>query len=519
MDNSKHQKSKIIKRRIIFLIFDLLIVTSSFLFFIWLKPASKSQYLPNYILPFLIFLVLWILISILISKFDIHKAKNPKEAIIPIIIANLTIFAVVSTLVYLIGSISYSRAIVYGTITLSSLIEIIIAYSYFSYLKPIYVPDAEELQTKKPKFYPVDKSFEIDKSEDAKFIEGREQIRDVIINESGGNTYDFISQFIDVGNPKNLLVSTTTQFNIDKLPPDTYNSIANLHRINDFRRVNKFFESVNVKLPFGGIFIDNAETFGLRKKRILQKYPKIINHVYYFFDFIFTRVFPKLPGLKNFYFFATLGHNRVLSRAETLGRLYSCGFEIVEEKYIEGHLYFVARKIKEPYYDENPSYGPLFKMNRIGKGGKIIGVYKFRTMHPYAEYLQDFVIKKHGFSEEGKVANDFRLNYWGRFLRKYWLDEFPQLINVVKGDMKLVGVRPLSRNYFNLYSDELKEKRLKYKPGLVPPFYVDLPKSLEEIMGSELNYLEQYEKKPFKTDLIYFYKAFFNIIFRRARST
>ena len=519
MEDNKRHRNKRFRKRITFILFDACIVTCSFLFFAWIKPATESVVIPTYTFPFLYFLGIWILISILISKFDINKAKNSKEAIIPVIIANLTIFFVIITLIYLIGNTSYSRVLVFGTIILSSFIEIFLAYFYFSYLKPVFVPDAEEIQSKKPKFYPVDKTFKTDNRQDIKYIENRQQIRDIIINESGKRIYSFISQFIDVGNPKNLLVSTTTQFNIDKLPSETYNSIANLHRINDFRRVNKFFESINNKLPLGGIFIDNAETFGLRKKRILQEYPPIINRIYYFFDFLFSRVFPKLPGLKKFYFFATLGHNRVISRAEALGRIYSCGFEIIEEKYIEGHLHFVARKIKEPYYDENPSYGPLFKMNRIGKDGKIIGVYKFRTMHPYAEYLQDYVINKHGFSEEGKVANDFRLNYWGRLLRKYWLDEFPQLINVVKGDMKLVGVRPLSRNYFNLYSDELKEKRLKYKPGLVPPFYVDLPKSLDEIMESELNYLKRYEKSPFKTDFKYFHKAFFNIIFRRARST
>lgn len=519
MTENKRHRNKALRRKFTFILLDVCIVSCSFLFFAWIKPATKSIVLPAYTVPFLYFLGIWVLISVLISKFDIHKAKNSREAIIPVIIANLTIFFVVITLIYLVGNISYSRIIVFGTIFLSGFIEIFLAYFYFSYLKPVYVPDAEEIKTRKPKFYPVDKTFKTDKQEDIKFVENREQVKEIIINESGKPIYDYISQFIDVGNPKNLLVSTTTQFNIDKLPAGTYNSIANLHRINDFRRINKFFESVNTKLPLGGIYIDNAETFGLRKKRILQQYPPIINRIYYMFDFIFMRGFPKLPILKNFYFYATLGRNRVLSRAETLGRLYSCGFEVLEEKYIEGDLYFTARKTKKPYYDETPSYGPLFKMNRIGKNGKTIGVYKFRTMHPYAEYLQDYVVGKYGLSEEGKVANDFRLNFWGKFLRKYWLDELPQLINVFKGDMKLVGVRPLSRNFFNLYSDELKEKRLKHKPGLIPPFYVDLPKSLEEIMESELKYLELYEKKPFKTDFVYFRKAFFNIVFRRARST
>jgi len=410
MGKDKNSKGKVLHTRVVFALFDILIVTLSFLFIIWIEPGTKSFYLPTYLNPFIAFLVIWVLVSILISKFDVHKAKNSKEAIVPVLITNLTIFAVTMTAIYLIGNLSYSFSIVFGTILLATFVEIFLAYMYFSYLKPVFVPDAEEIETKKPKFYPVDKSFKTDNIDDTEFVENREQVKDIIINESNQHTYEFISQYIDVGNPQNLLVSTTTQFNIDKLPPNTFNSITNLHRVNDYRRINKFFESVNNKLPLGGILINNAETFGLRKQRILQDYPPVFNRMYYFFDFIFTRVFPKLAGFKKFYFFATLGHNRVLSRAETLGRLYSCGFEVLEEKYISGQLYFVARKIKEPYFDEDPSYGPLFKMNRIGKDGKMIGVYKFRTMHPFAEYLQDYVVNKFGFSVEGKPANDFRLN-------------------------------------------------------------------------------------------------------------
>ena len=103
-------------------------------------------------------------------------------------------------------------------------------------------------------------------------------------------------------------------------------------------------------------------------------------------------------------------------------------------------------------------------------------------------------------------------------MRKFWLDELPMIINLLKGDMKIVGVRPLSKQYFNLYSDEMKEKRLRYKPGLVPPFYVDMPKTLEEIMESENRYLDAYSKNPVWVDIRYFFMAFYNIIFRRARS-
>ena len=84
-------------------------------------------------------------------------------------------------------------------------------------------------------------------------------------------------------------------------------------------------------------------------------------------------------------------------------------------------------------------------MNRIGKNGKSIQVFKFRTMHPYAEYIQDYIYKIHDLQKGGKFKNDFRVTTWGRIMRKLWIDELPMLINLVRGQLKFVGVRPLLR--------------------------------------------------------------------------
>jgi lipopolysaccharide/colanic/teichoic acid biosynthesis glycosyltransferase len=170
-------------------------------------------------------------------------------------------------------------------------------------------------------------------------------------------------------------------------------------------------------------------------------------------------------------------------------------------------------------YDCNPSYGFLCRLKRIGKEGKIINVYKLRTMHPYAEYLQEYVCNNNHISKDGKFTNDYRVTNWGKILRKLWIDEFPMFINIMKGELKLFGVRPLSQHYYNLYRDSLKQKRKKYKPGLVPPYYVDMPKSLDEIMDSEEKYLDEYEKNPLMTDVKYFSKAVSNILFKGARSS
>jgi lipopolysaccharide/colanic/teichoic acid biosynthesis glycosyltransferase len=106
----------------------------------------------------------------------------------------------------------------------------------------------------------------------------------------------------------------------------------------------------------------------------------------------------------------------------------------------------------------------------------------------------------------------------GGFMRRFWLDELPMLINLFKGDLKLVGVRPLSTHYFSLYPEEMQRRRSQYRPGLVPPFYVDMPKSLDEVIDSERRYLDLYDKRPFRTDWVYFWRAMWNIFVKRARS-
>jgi lipopolysaccharide/colanic/teichoic acid biosynthesis glycosyltransferase len=128
------------------------------------------------------------------------------------------------------------------------------------------------------------------------------------------------------------------------------------------------------------------------------------------------------------------------------------------------------------------------------------------------------VYEKNDLAEGGKMGDDFRVTTAGKFFRKFWIDELPMIINLFKGDLKIVGVRPLSQHFLSLYSQELKDLRLKHKPGLVPPFYADLPKTLDKIMDSEIRYLKAYEKNPLLTDIKYFIKSFYNILIKKARS-
>ena len=343
-------------------------------------------------------------------------------------------------------------------------------------------------------------------------------MKSLIIEKIGEEAYDYFSKYIDFESNRTFVVSTTNVFNILNNPTQ-FNAFVNLSRTNDTRFINKFFESVNSRLKNDDIFIGCLETISSRMQRLpIGKIP-VIGSVYFAVEFVFNRISPKVIGLKKIYFLLTRGRNRLLSKAEVLGRLVCCGFEIIDYKQINGLTYYVAKKIKEPTFDMNPSYGPLYRMPRIGKSGKIIKVYKMRTMHPYAEYLQGYILQNHGYAESGKPANDFRLTPWGKFMRKYWLDELPQLINVLEGDLKLVGIRPISQRYFEDIPPDLQQMRLNHKPGCIPP-YVSLNRksNVTSVLESEREYMIEKEKHPYTTDTKYFFKAIFNIVFKNKRS-
>jgi lipopolysaccharide/colanic/teichoic acid biosynthesis glycosyltransferase len=502
------------KRTVVFLILDIFIVFFAFLLAAFFKTGKEKALFNYYWIPFLIFEFVWIGTSLIFGKYNLDRLSKQKDYLMSIVKSNLLVLLSI-TFVIFFASLSYSRLIVFQTVIYATIVEGILSYLIIQSKVLNKSMDALDQYIKAPK---VDKKLDISDSKVSIPTESLRQRKQLIDDEVGKRALAFIEKKIQLGDPEILITSTTNKFNILNQQSKAFKSIVNLKRINDFDRINKFFETINSKLFIGGVYINFAETKKLRKTRILAKYPPIIDWIVYTTDFIFNRVMPKLWTTKRIYFFLTKGRNRVISKAETFGRLYSCGFEIVDEELIDGLLYFVCRKVGEPVFDTNPTYGPLVKLRRYGKNGKKIGVYKMRTMHPYSEYLQDYIFEKNKLQEGGKFADDFRITYLGRFFRKFWLDELPMFINVFRGEMKIVGVRPLSEQYFNLYNEELKSKRLNYKPGLIPPFYVDMPTTLDEIMESELRYLEAYDKKPFLTDLRYFFIAGYNILFKKARS-
>ena len=156
------------------------------------------------------------------------------------------------------------------------------------------------------------------------------------------------------------------------------------------------------------------------------------------------------------------------------------------------------------------STGPVFyKQVRVGRNGIDFGLFKFRSMVVDAD--------KKGLITVG--GRDPRITRSGYFIRKYKLDELPQLINVLVGDMSLVGPRPEVRKYVDLYTDE-QQKVLSVKPGITDYAsieYMDENEILGKSSDPEKTYIEEIMPEKIKYNMKYIQNKnvseYFKIIF------
>ena len=108
---------------------------------------------------------------------------------------------------------------------------------------------------------------------------------------------NFINLYFNLSLISNYLTSTSDQINLEKLTFGKFSSILNLKKVNDIRYINKFFETVNTILPNSGLYLGKVVTYPNRRSAILKKYPPILNKIIYIFDYIFSRILPKLPKI------------------------------------------------------------------------------------------------------------------------------------------------------------------------------------------------------------------------------
>lgn len=156
----------------------------------------------------------------------------------------------------------------------------------------------------------------------------------------------------------------------------------------------------------------------------------------------------------------------------------------------------------------------LFKHKRIGKNGKEIYIYKFRTMVENAEDLiKSFTPEQlKEYKENFKLENDPRVTKIGKILRKTSLDELPQLLNIIKGDLSIIGPRPVVEDELEKYGMN-KKKFLSVTPGLTGYWAANgrSDTTYEQRMEMELYYVDN---MSFKLDFKIFFKTILSVIKR-----
>ena len=159
------------------------------------------------------------------------------------------------------------------------------------------------------------------------------------------------------------------------------------------------------------------------------------------------------------------------------------------------------------------SKGPVFFAHkRIGKNGKEIKILKFRTMVENAEDLiKEFTPEQmKEFKENFKLKNDPRITNMGKFLRKTSLDELPQLINIIRGELSLIGPRPIVARELEKYENN-KEKFLSVTPGLTGYWAANgrSNTTYEQRMIMELYYIDNIS---WKLDLKIFFRTILSVL-------
>ena len=475
-------------------------------------PLSTAVPFQKYSVFVLIFSTMWLLFGYICHRYVPVKYMKMGKDVRRLLMASVLLFGGMSGYMAWMEGRHFSIWVLL-TLWLAmmgvSIIFLIFKHAYR------YALDADEQPIEAPKrtpqgvLYPAQQISEND----------RQEMQEGILEFAEEKVLRYVEKNINLYSTNTFTLRSTDLYNIKKLPSYRFDAIVNFMPLNQIRGVNKLFTTVNDKLPDNGIWICCYEPQSVTKRNILNRFPPVIGWIYYIAFFCYKRVLPKMFMTSRLYFDITEGKNRVLSKAEVMGRLCYCGFEIIDERKKGDLNYVVARRKFRPEITARRLYGILVKLKRVGKNGKLFKVYKFRTMHPYSEFLQAYIYERYSLQEGGKFNHDIRVTTVGRMMRKYWIDELPMLLNWIKGDMKLVGVRPISQHYYSLYSKELQEQRTRHKPGLLPPFYADMPKTLDEIQASEIRYLTMCEQRgTLVTDFIYFWKIVGTIVLKKARS-
>jgi len=226
----------------------------------------------------------WLLVSLLSHKFNIVRKENYLKTVFPFLRSEIILISVISFFIFFFKLAMYSRFIILGSLGLFSVMEVIVVSVYYLFTTPqesdenmVNIFEARTIETEKQEF--IEEKKEPTLIYDfpgftLKTISIKEKLKNIYLKKFQ-SVYKFIEDNLNLDKIdifESEVINTGNPYNIEILEDNSLAFLLNLHRINDFRRINKYFIEVNRKIRSGGIFISRFESFKQRKKRIYQKY-------------------------------------------------------------------------------------------------------------------------------------------------------------------------------------------------------------------------------------------------------
>jgi lipopolysaccharide/colanic/teichoic acid biosynthesis glycosyltransferase len=464
---------------------------------------------------FIFFLILWVISFKITAKVNVKEFNFSASKIFVHEIKSCFIIGILFIIFYSIlpslFKLKYSYSIIYGTFVILDIFITILILVFVKksdihgFYQKTFIGDQLSLQNKM-NYKEIEIVHELDQLLDLDDLYKNEIIQ-LIKHVNNGKT--------KLEGPVKALIDNTT--------------ISEVHQhlgvlivktsINNTSYLNKTLHNYYDAISNYGLIILNYKSYDqVKLYKVFKKNPWLKYGIYPWYFFI-TRAIPKIRILEKLYFLCTNNKYKTISKSECWGRLHYTGFEVLGETEYNGSRIIIARKSYTPSLKTNPSYYPIIKLRRVSLNGKIVMIFKIRSMFPYSEYIQKKVFETGSLSSIGKFSNDFRITGYGQFIRKYYLDEIMQLINFLRGDIKIVGIRPISEHYFSLYPDEYQQLYYQVKPGFFSPLPETEIKSFSDVVKLEQKYLEQYIQSPIRTDVKYFFKIVSQLLFQKRLSS
>ena len=220
---------------------------------------------------------MWLIVSLINGKMHRGRIINFTSLFTRVLTSNFISISILALVMYLLREYSYSRTVVFGTAILATFLELLFGSVYIAYKKAL-VQDTDEYDRykiyKRPSEYDLVMSTNGNGFHHDAEVSADPGIIKAIETECGPEMAEAV---LRITGPKltdrAAVLSTTTAFNIKGLSHEKYDYIINLHRLNDIRNLNTFFDVVNSKLEMKGYYFCCVETKDQRKERLLKKYP------------------------------------------------------------------------------------------------------------------------------------------------------------------------------------------------------------------------------------------------------